>query len=485
MTIGRIRNRRRTACPNRRTAGGVGDHHPVAKQLCHQFGVTSFQTACTGAREFKQRLLKLAAFDCQWIKRILFRFQTKRIAPQNILFQLTGNRFHHQGLFFGRTNFYAVATTSTVIDGNRQSELQIFGANCRFSSKASRCGNHFSVGCQNWANAGMWADKRTLVALNTFFELPLRHIDRNAALFVSGSPQRECPVLLSGKCAYRQFVTFLSVHWYQNVADKWRNRCLYLAAASACKLGLIGSTIAGLPPIFRHHNFYRSLQALCNCRIVHFNDLAAFVPISVDYRITQVFFRLFQRNDLRQFEERDLHQDVKPATEADILSNLHCIDGVELDIIRCNIVFHTAGQFFVEVGSGPVGIEQKGPTWLQAFQQVIFINIGLLGTGNEVGFVNQIRRLDLRIAKTQMRYGNTARFFGIIGKICLSIHIGLVTNDFDSTFIGANCAIGAQSPELTRFGARRGGVDILAQRQRCMVHVINNANGKMIARLLR
>nr|OZC14316.1 hypothetical protein SPACI_52760 [Sporomusa acidovorans DSM 3132] len=57
--------------------------------------------------------------------------------------------------------------------------------------------------------------------------------------------------------------------------------------------------------------------------------------------------------------------------------------------------------------------------------------------GNKIGFMNEIRRFDRFFPKPQMGNGYTAGLFGIIGKIGLGIHVGVIANDLNSIFVGA------------------------------------------------
>ena len=178
--------------------------------------------------------------------------------------------------------------------------------------------------------------------------LPLRHIDCDAALFVGGRAERERAVFLSDQGAHRQFVAFLAIHRHQDLVDKSRRLFLQLAAAGAGKLGLVGLAVFRLGPACRHSHLDRRLHALRDRRIIHFDDFAAFMAIGVDDCVAQVFFGFFQRDDLRQFEKRDLHQNVEPAAKPDVLGELHGIDRIELDVVCGDEAFHAAGQFFVQ-----------------------------------------------------------------------------------------------------------------------------------------
>ena len=64
-----------------------------------------------------------------------------------------------------------------------------------------------------------------------------------------------------------------------------------------------------------------------------------------------------------------------------------------------------------------------------------------------------------------MRDGNTAGFFRIIGKIGLGIHIGVVTDNFDSAFVGPYGSVGPKAPEFALHGAFRRHVQAVADIQ--------------------
>jgi hypothetical protein len=139
--------------------------------------------------------------------------------------------------------------------------------------------------------------------------------DRDTAFFIGGSAERERAVLLSLERADRQFVAFLTVHRHQDLVDEGRNLFLHFAAAGAGTFWPVGLLSAAVFQLAGTADLDRLLHALLNRGIVHFDDLAAFVAIGVDYRVASVFLGFFQRNDLRQFEKRRLHHHVDPAAQ--------------------------------------------------------------------------------------------------------------------------------------------------------------------------
>ena len=79
------------------------------------------------------------------------------------------------------------------------------------------------------------------------------------------------------------------------------------------------------------------------------------------------------------------------------------------------------------------------------------MDIGLAVAGDEVGIIDEVRHLDRRIAKAQVRYGDAAGFLGVISEICLGIHVSVITDDLDGTLVGTDRTIGTEAPELAGF----------------------------------
>ena len=89
----------------------------------------------------------------------------------------------------------------------------------------------------------------------------------------------------------------------------------------------------------------------------------------------------------------------------------------------------------------PNRIEQELSALLQTCQQIVFVHIRLLRTGNEVRLIDKIRACDRLFAKSEMRHRDAAGFLRIIGKISLSIHVRLIADDFNGTLICADRTI--------------------------------------------
>lgn len=62
----------------------------------------------------------------------------------------------------------------------------------------------------------------------------------------------------------------------------------------------------------------------------------------------------------------------------------------------------------------------------------------------------------------------------------MSVHIGVVTDDFDSALVGANGTVTAQAPEFAAFGACRSYINTCYARQRGIGYVISDADGEVV-----
>ena len=74
------------------------------------------------------------------------------------------------------------------------------------------------------------------------------------------------------------------------------------------------------------------------------------------------------------------------------------------------------------------------------------------------------------LTETQVRHGNTAGLLGVIIEVCLSVHVGIVTDDLNGVLVCTYGTVSAQTPELAVDGACRSGNKRCASvsRDRCV-----------------
>ena len=102
------------------------------------------------------------------------------------------------------------------------------------------------------------------------------------------------------------------------------------------------------------------------------------------------FARAAGGDDVGELEEDRLHDHVDPAAEAHFLRHLHRVDVVELELLARDLALHGRGQMLFHVLQGPVGVEDKGGAVLDALEQVVLGDIGLLVAGDVVGLGDEV-----------------------------------------------------------------------------------------------
>ena len=82
-----------------------------------------------------------------------------------------------------------------------------------------------------------------------------------------------------------------------------------------------------------------------------------------------------------------------------------------------------------------------------------------------------------------MAHRDAARLLRVIGKVCLRIHIRLVTDDLDRALVRADRAVRAETPELARRRPLLREVDITVNRLQAAVrYIIDDAERKAVHR---
>ena len=80
------------------------------------------------------------------------------------------------------------------------------------------------------------------------------------------------------------------------------------------------------------------------------------------------------------------------------------------------------------------------------------------------------------MSKTEVGHRNAAGFFGIIVKVCLCIHIRVVTDNLDGVLVCAYRTVGSKTPEFTVNGSFRCRYKRSAQFQGQICNVIHDTD---------
>ena len=94
--------------------------------------------------------------------------------------------------------------------------------------------------------------------------------------------------------------------------------------------------------------------------------------------------------------------------------------------------------------------------------------------------MNQVGGLDRRFSESQVRHRHTAGLLGIIVKIRLRVHVGIVTDNLDGVLVRTDRSVRTQTPEFAIDRAFRSGHQVLASLQRQIGHIVHDADGEFL-----
>ena len=312
----------------------------------------------------------------------------------------------------------------------------------------------------------MWTYICTAVTLDTVFRIPYRYINSDTTFFICRCSGWSCSVYILCKCRYRQAVSFLSGYFCLNVVNEINS-----ILSSACCMSHGQSFVSCIFPAFRNSYFYNLFCTFIDSCPVFSNYVITLTSVSSFCCCFHQFDCLSFRNDVSQFEECRLQNCVDTGWSHTCLdTDLNTINDVEFDVVVSDKCFYLSRQMFFQTFHIPWTVQQECTTVYQFLYHVVFSYIGRIVAGNKVSFVDQVCRFDRFFTKTQVRHCNTTGFFGIIIKVCLSVHISIVTNDLDGVLVSTYSTVCTQTPELTVDSSFRCG----NQRSACFQRQIGN-----------
>ena len=243
---------------------------------------------------------------------------------------------------------------------------------------------------------------------------------------------------------------------------------LSLAGNSLCDDILILSVL----PALRNGDLYYLLSTCVDCIVVHLNDRITLTSVSSLCSSLHQLDCLLLRNDVCQFEECRLKYGVDTSAKSDLFTDLDTVDHIELDVVVSDEFLNLSRKMLLKAFHIPRAVQKECTAVYQLLYHVVLAYIGRVVACNEVCLVDQVGRLDRRLTKTKVRHGNTAGLLGVIIKVCLSIHICIITNDLDGVLVCTYSTVSAKSPELAVDGSFRSRNERCAQLQRKVCHII-------------
>ena len=179
------------------------------------------------------------------------------------------------------------------------------------------------------------------VTLNTIFWIPYWNVNCDTALLKCSRTRRSLSIFIFLNDRYRDLVAFLSVYRYLNIVYEINN-ILPVSGCNLCK-----ALILSVFPACRHFNLNYSGCSGVNSVIVHLYDLIALLAVSCLCSSFHQLDRTLFWNDSSQFEECRLKHRIDTSSESDFFTNLDTVDGVELNVVLCDISLHLSWQMIL------------------------------------------------------------------------------------------------------------------------------------------
>ena len=469
--VGGVRHGRGACTVNGGASRSVGDVHAVAEELGHQMYIRGFAAACAGAGEFEIGRFQHSAADGLLVERIFLVRQAHGIVPEFLLRKLCFDGLHYESLLPCRAGVDADAAAVAVFRINDNAEFQALLRSLEVTDDESfRCFFHFFFRSENRTDRGVRTGSGALVAFNAVFRNPFRYFNCRGGPFILGRACREGAVFHAFEGGNREIVPFLAVHHVAYVRNESRAGSEFSFAAGG-----------GMGPGFRYRYFYRSGNACVDSGVVHVYHILAFSAVRMLICFLQVLHRIRYGDDFGESEEGRLHDHIDAASEADLFRNFESVHNVEFRMKLGELSLHHGREHSVQLFRLPGTVQQENTAVFEAPEQVILVYVGRAVAGDIVSVLNEVRTADRIRTEAQMGNGDAAGFLGVIRKVALGVHIGVVADDLDGVLVGADRAVRTEAPEFARYSA----VFSCGHIHRCerqIRHVILNAEGKVVGR---
>src|SRR5699024_7591536 len=225
--------------------------------------------------------------------------------------------------------------------------------------------------------------------------------------------------------------------------------------------------------------------ASVDCLMVHINDILALLQVGLGCCFLHEADCVLRRHNLSQCEECGLENGIGALAHTDLDCQVDCVDGVQLDVVLCDVALLGSCQMMLELLGSPLAVNQEYAARLYVtHDREVLGDVGRVAAGNEVCLIDVVRALDRLVAKTQMRYGNAAGLLGVVLEVCLYILVGVVTDDLDGVLVCTNGTVAAQTPELALGGALGCGVRSRLLFQRQVGYVVVDTQGEHVLGLV-
>ena len=195
---------------------------------------------------------------------------------------------------------------------------------------------------------------------------------------------------------------------------------------------------------------------------------------------------VFLRQNLCKGKECRLKNGVGALAHANLFGKVDGVNQIHADVVFNNITLCLCREVMRELFGIPLAVYEEGSAGFDvAYHLKTLGNIRWVVARHEVCLGDIVRRANSVIAEAQVADGDTTGLLGVVLEICLNVLVGMITDNLDGVFVGANRTVAADAPELTldsSFGCGIGSIRIFWQRQ--VGNIIHNTDRKLMTRLI-
>ena len=179
-------------------------------------------------------------------------------------------------------------------------------------------------------------------------------------------------------------------------------------------------------------------------------------------------------------EEARLHNRIDAHAQIQLRSQGVGVDVVELQLLALDLLLDHPGQLLPDLLRRVGRVEQNRRALFGQGQHVVAAQEAELMDGHKVGLTDEVGALDGFRPKAQM--GNSARpgLLGVVDEVALGKVVGLLADDFDGVLVGADSAVGAETPEDRPHYTVRLDVEVGVEVQTGVGDVVHNADGEVV-----
>ena len=416
--VGRPRRGRQVAAVDRRAAGRVGDHQPVAEQLREELQVRRLAAARAGAGELEQRLQELGAahraeVDPRPVARGQ-RLEERDVVPlggdQRLARREVDRLADRVARRDDRARLDAQLAAGAVLDVDLQRVAGVGQPDGLERSRLEpvRCALQAGLVVVPGADHAVRADEAAVAALDAEIGVPDRDQLRDVALLVGRRAARIGAV--HRQRADRQVVAPAGQH---------------LRGDGANELGRVRGDDRRQPAarghLLGHLDPVQAVQRAVDRGLVALDHLGAAPAVGLGDRRLDPLDRLLARHHAGDGEEAGLQDDVDPSGEADLAGDPAGVDHVQVDVLGEDLLLDRAGQRIPHLVRRARAVEQQRRAVRRPAEHVGPVEQPELVAADEARLLHEVGRPDRLRPEAQVRDRLRARLLRVVDEVALRV----------------------------------------------------------------